>query len=224
MKTVPLFLCLVLFVTLACGCSSLTGRAKSPAATMTAPNGGTLTQTGDAAKPAAASSSSGRSAFTVPKGVPVTIAPDGAASFTTTEPLTFSASFEAYRATGPQAFTPPAPPTPTDEAAGRASLWFRLGVAAGAALGIFGLIEGWKILALGGAALSGACLVALSLAAVPVWVWITLGIGAAAVIGGPALWHLKLAPLEAKAKAIEEKALAFLPKPAAGQAPAPASA
>jgi hypothetical protein len=193
MKLVPLVLCIVLLLAIATGCA--TGRhaaSRSPSATTTTPAGVTFKQTGDAATPATSTTTNGRSSFTIPAGVPVSILPDGTAAFTTPEPVTFSASFDTLRATGPQAFTPPAPPTPTDEAAGRASLWFRLGLAAGAALGIFGLVKGWDAVALGGGAVAAACLVALSLAAIPVWVWIALGVGAAAIVGGPALWHLRI--------------------------------
>jgi hypothetical protein len=194
MKLVPLFLCLVLFAALCCGCSSLTGRARvaAPAATVTGPGGASLVQAGDAQTPATAATSAGRSAFTIPQGQPVSLAPDGTATFTAAAPIVVTASFDTFKASGPSAFTPPAPPTPTDEAAGRASLWFRLGLALGVATGVFGLVKGWDAVAIGGGAVAVACLVALSLAAIPVWVWIVLGVGAAAIVGGPALWHLRV--------------------------------
>lgn len=189
------------------GCATGRNPPRSPSSTVTTAGGGSFTQSGDAATPANVSTSTGRSSFTVPANVPVRVEPDGAALFTSPAPLTFSASFEAVHANGPAAFTPPAPPTPTDEAAGRASLWFRLGLAAGIAAGVFGLVKGWDAVAIGGGAVAAACLVALSLAAIPVWVWIALGVGAAAIVGGPALWHLRVKHMT--------------PAPAAPPAPSP---
>lgn len=199
MKLVPFFLCLVLLCCLVTGCATFRPSPRPPSATVETPGGGRFTQTGDAATGGNVTTTAGRSSFTIPAGVPVSILADGSAAFVTPEPLTVSACFDTLRATGPTSFTPPAPPTPTDEAAGRASLWFRLGLVAGIAAGIFGLVKGWDAVAIGGGAIAAACLVALSLAAIPVWVWITLGVGAAAIVGGPALWHLRVKHLETPA-------------------------
>lgn len=194
MKFVPLVLCILLVLAICAGCAPVPV-VVPPAATATGPGGASLVQGGDAQTPATAATSAGRSSFTVPASVPVSVSPDGTASFTSPTPLTFTASFEAFRASGPSAFAPPAPPTPTDEAAGRASLWFRLGLAAGIAAAVFGLVKSWDAVAIGGGAVAVACLVALSLAVIPVWVWIVLGTGLAAIVGGPALWHLRVKPL-----------------------------
>lgn len=152
------FFALVCVVLLA-GCS--TGRRadpRPPAVTITGPGpaGGSLTQTGDAAAPATADTSTGTSGFIIPAGQPVSIAPDGVVSFTAAAPIQVAAQFSSFRAAGPAAFTPPAPPSPADEARGWGVRAFYL-AALGCAL-VAGLLawRGYPLAALctGGAALA----------------------------------------------------------------------
>lgn len=158
--TVALAALLALVVIVAfSGCSA--GRRadpRPPAVTITGPgpDGGSLTQTGDAAAPATADTSTGTSGFTIPAGQPVSIAPDGVVSFTAAVPIQVAAQFSSFRAAGPAAFTPPAPPSPADEARGWGVRAFYL-AALGCAL-VAGLLawRGYPLAALctGGAALA----------------------------------------------------------------------
>lgn len=100
------------------GCQTSPRQVRAPAVTITGPAGASLAQSGDAATPAAAETSAGRSALVIPAGTPVAIAPDGVATFTAAAPVRLAAEFTGFRATGPGAFTPPAPPSPADVARG----------------------------------------------------------------------------------------------------------
>ncbi len=118
LRLVAIGLGLLLLVALT-GCMPGGARpAQSPAATVTGPGGASLAQTGDAATPATADTSAGSSALTIPAGTLVTITAEGSATFTAAEPIALTSRFETFRATGPGAFTPPAPPTPADLARG----------------------------------------------------------------------------------------------------------
>ena len=116
MKTAALYFTVFVIACLV-GCANGARRvhAVAPAAVITGA-GASLTQNGEAQTPAAADTTAGRSALTIPAGTPVSIAPDGVATFTAALPISLTSSFDRFRATGPAAFTPPAPPTPADEA------------------------------------------------------------------------------------------------------------
>jgi hypothetical protein len=170
------------------GCNTIRPAAKSPETTATA-GGVSLSQSGDAAQPAHASETTTTTATVIPPGVPVTWHADGSVTFTPAAPLNLTTTRSEASATGPAAFTPP---TPTEEAAGRASLWMRLGLVAGIALGVFGIVRGWDLVGYGGGAIAAGCVAGLALASVPPWLWAVFGVGAAACIIGPALWHTRL--------------------------------
>gem|GEM_PF-2670015 len=175
------------------GCNTLRPAAKSPETTATA-GGVSLSQSGDAAQPAHASETTTTTATVIPPGVPVTWHADGSVTFTPAAPLNLVTTRTEANATGPAAFTPPAPPTPTEEAAGRASLWMRLGLVGGIALGVFGIVRGWDFVGYGGGAIAAGCVAGLALASVPPWLWLVFGGAAAACVLGPIIWHWKLKP------------------------------
>jgi hypothetical protein len=160
-----------------------------------------LYQDGLAQKPATATETTTQAAATVPPGVPVTAHPDGSITWTTAAPLSVVTTRTESAATGPAAFEPPAPATPTEEAAGLASLWMRLGLVAGIAAGVFGLVKGWDFVAWGGGAIAAGCVAGMALASVPPWLWLVFGVGAAACIIGPVIWHTKLKPKVASSPA-----------------------
>lgn len=188
-------LLIILLAALLAGCAGWrSGRPDTPPRVAAAVGGLPFEQTGAAAVPATAASTTTTTAATIPPGVAVTAAPDGSLTWTTAAPLAVVTTIRADTATGPAAFTPPAPPTPSDAAAGRASLLMRLGLVVGVALGVFGLVRGWDFVACGGGALAAGCVVGLSLAAIPAWLWVVFGIAAAACVLGPVLWHWKLKP------------------------------
>jgi hypothetical protein len=153
-----------------------------------------VSQTGDAATPATATENVTRTETTIPPGSLVTVHPDGSVTWTNAAPVALVSTHSQASATGPAAFTPPAPPTPAEEARGRVTLWLWLGLVAGAASGAFGLVRGWDVLAVGGGVIAAACVLGLALAACPPWLLFVLGLGVAACVIGPVLWHTKLKP------------------------------
>jgi MFS family permease len=70
----------------------------------------------------------------------------------------------------------------------------RLGLVAGIAAGVFGLVKGWDFVAWGGGAIAAGCVAGMALASVPPWLWAVFGVGAAACVIGPVIWHTKLKP------------------------------
>lgn len=195
MKTLLPVLFAVFFLCLPSGCALVKRTAKSPAATTTAGDA-TVSQTGDAAIPAKAWSVTNAASVPLPSGSEITFNEKlGTLSVKLSGETILTTTHRTDHATGPQAFTPPAPPTPSDEAKGKAVLWLRLGLVAGLALGAFGLVKGWDLLGLGGGCIAAACFLGLSIEAIPVWLWTVFGVGAALAVVGPALWHLKLKKL-----------------------------
>ncbi len=192
MKTVLSLLCAA-FVALLCpGCQGIRTQASRPPAATVKAGGSSVAQDGAAASPGSASTTTTTTAATIPPGVTVTAHPDGSLTWTTAAPLSVVTTHTAETATGPAAFPLPAPPTPTEEAAGRASLWMRLGLVAGIAAAAFGLIRGWDLVAYGGGAIAAGCVAGMALASIPPWLWAVFGIGAAACVIGPVIWHTRL--------------------------------
>lgn len=150
------FVALSLVVAFGSGCASGRREPISPAATITGPAGASLAQTGDAATPAQADTAAGSSALVIPAGTAVSVAPDGTATFTAAEPVRIASEFTAFRATGPGAFTPPAPPSPADEARGWGVRAFYLAALVCALAAGLCLWRGYPLAALcaGGAALA----------------------------------------------------------------------
>lgn len=175
------------------GCSTFRRdrEPESPAATITGPAGASLAQTGDAQTPATADTSAGSSALVIPAGTPVSIAADGTATFTAAEPVRIAATFSAFRAAGPGAFTPPAPPTPAEQARGWGVQVFQIALALGIAAAVFGLVRGWDFVMYGGAAVSAGAAFALFVASHPV-LFAVLGLGLGAAVAGVVIWHTKL--------------------------------
>lgn len=176
------------------GCNTARKAASRPPSATATAGGTSISQDGAAAAPASANKTTTQTAATIPPGVAVTAHADGSLTWTTAAPLSVVTTRTAESVTGPAAFTPPAPPTPTEEAAGRASLWMRLGLVAGIALGVFGLVRGWDFVAYGGGAIAAGCVAGMALASIPGWLWAFFGVGAAACAIGPLIWHWKLKP------------------------------
>lgn len=158
-----------------------------------------LTQTGTAETPATARSIATAETIPIPAGSTVSIDTSGTVTITPAAPTTYTAARSDDSATGPQSFTPPAAPTPADEAEGRARLLYRLAIAAGGVAFLFGLIRGWDFVAWGGAALSGGA--ALGLFMQHPLALALVGGGMAFALAGVLLWHLVLKPRQAAASA-----------------------
>lgn len=191
----PLALTLLFGASLALSaCQSVRALASRPPSATATAGGTSISQDGAAATPAKASETTTQTAATIPPGVRVTASPDGSLSWVTAAPLSVVTTRTESAATGPAAFTPPAPPTPTEEANGRAAFLMRLGLVAGLAAGAFGLLRGWDVLGWGGVAIAAGCFLGLALQAVPGWLLVIFGGGAAACVLGPLVWHWKLKP------------------------------
>lgn len=174
-----------------CACS--TGRrALPPVAAIATPTGASLTQSGDAAVPASVSTKTATQTMTLPAQSAVWIdAKTGAVEYRLAKdtPLTTTTTTEEAKA--PQAFTPPAPPTPTEEKDAQVQVWYRIGVAIGMAAAIFGLVRGWDMVMWGGASVAGACLFGLFVKSHPLLL-VFIGAGIALKFAGPYIWHTQL--------------------------------
>lgn len=172
---------------------------RPPAAAVHAGSTG-LQQTGAALVPAKAETITTRATIPLPAGTEFRVVPvmpaDSALAFTLPSSVPIEVETTAERVTGPQAFTPPAPPTPAQEAAGRASLLYKLGLGAGIALAVFGLVRGWDFVMYGGASIAAGCAFGLFVEQHPL-LFAVLGAGLLAVVGGPLIWKFKLQKLSA---------------------------
>lgn len=193
MKTLLPLIFALFFLCLPAGCA--VGRhVVTPAARSTA-GAASIMQTGDAAKPAQAATNTQSASVPIPAGSTVVFNDKlGTLAVTLSGETILHTETRTDTVTGPQAFTPPAPPTPTDEAKGKAALWLRIGLVVGIAAGGFGLVERWSLVALGGGSVAAACFLGLSIEAIPGWLWAVLGIGGALAVAGPIIWHTKVKP------------------------------
>lgn len=182
----------------ASGCSTL-HRVISPSSTTTTPGGMTLTQTGDAAKPASVSTTTEAKTVPLPAGTNIVFDEKlNTVTLQLSQPTTLKTETKTEVATAPQAFTPPAPPTPVQVAAGRAQAWFWVGLVVGVAVGLFGLVRDWDFVMYGGGAVAGACAFAIFVEAHPL-VFVVIGIGVALKFAGPYFWHMYVKPTAAPA-------------------------
>ncbi len=100
---------------------------------------------------------------------------------------------------GPVAFDPPKQPTVKDISDAKADYWTTLGLRAGVFLGcclaIYGLVEQWKLLMIGGGCITAASLFGLFQQAHPVLLAV-IGIGLALCFAGPYIYHTAVKPLK----------------------------
>lgn len=124
----------------ASGCSTLR-KVISPSSASTTPGGVTLTQTGDAVKPATVSTETETKTVPLPAGTDVIFDEKlDTVTLRLSKDSTLLSSKKTELATGPQAFTPPAPPTPAELATGanKSRTWyFSAGLAVLGALFIY---------------------------------------------------------------------------------------
>lgn len=119
------------------GCSTLR-KIIPPSSTTTTPGGVILTQAGDAAKPATVSTETQTKTVPLPAGTNIVFDEKlGTVTLQLSKDSALTETTKAETATAPQAFTPPAPPTPTELAAGanKARTWYF-----SAGLGLLGLL------------------------------------------------------------------------------------
>jgi hypothetical protein len=175
-----------------CACSRLPGPARVRA---DLPHLGTFEQSGTVDNPATLTTTTGKTALTIPAHTPVTVLADGSFTFTAASPVAVATALDTAHLTGPRSYAPPAPPTPGDKADGTARLWAWVALAAGVAAAAFGAVYHWPGIALGGGCVAAAALVVIALAAVPAWVWTVGIVGLIVAVGGWALWHLHVKKL-----------------------------
>jgi hypothetical protein len=179
------------------GCSSVRSFAKAvkPAEATVKAGASEVTQTGSAEQPAKAETTETQRVVPIPAGSE--IVSDAARKVLTvkvSEPTEFREVVREEKATAPQSFKPPEPPSPSDIASGRATFFFQIGMVLGAAVGLFGMIRGWDFVMYGGAAVAAGCAIGVFMERYP-WLFAVIGVGACLCVVGPLLWHLKLKKL-----------------------------
>lgn len=177
------------------GCSWLP-KVHPPKATITTPSGAVMSQTGDAQIPAKVSVNSAVTTIPLPAGTALSVDPQkpGQVEMKLSAPTVLKTETRLESATAPQAFTPPAPPTPSELAEGKARLWLWIGLCVGVAAGLFGLVRAWNLVMTGGAVTAGACAFGLFIQLHPI-VFVIAGAGLALKIAGPYIWHTQVKPL-----------------------------
>lgn len=192
---------MVVWLALNLGACSLmpTKLAKPPAATIMLPSGAAVTQSGDAQKPASVSTATTTTTLPLPSGTEFVFDQKlpGVVTLRLSHDSALTTETKTEKAEAPQAFTPPLPPSPTEQGQARVHMYFWVALVAGVAAAIFGLVRGWDMVMYGGGAVAAACGFAIFAQSHPVLIGI-IGAGAALAVAGPALWHLKLKALEPK--------------------------
>lgn len=99
---------------------------------------------------------------------------------------------------GPKSFTPDKAPTIQEEKQAESDFLMDIGLksamALGAAIALFGLVRGWDMVMMGGAAISLGSAAGVFLNRNPM-LFMVIGAGAALLVAGPWLWHTKLKKL-----------------------------
>jgi hypothetical protein len=102
---------------------------------------------------------------------------------------------------GPKSFTPDKAPTIQEEKRAESDFWtdigMKIGMVLGGSIALFGLVRGWDMVMLGGAAITGATMAGIFLSRNP-WLFLLIGGGLALSVAGPYLWHTKLKTLNTK--------------------------
>lgn len=102
---------------------------------------------------------------------------------------------------GPKSFTPDKAPSIQEEKRAESDFWtdigMKVGMVLGGAIALFGLVRGWDLVMLGGAAISGASMAGIFLSRNP-GLFLLIGGGLALAVAGPYLWHSKLKNLNPK--------------------------
>lgn len=180
------------------GCATAKRALSIPQAIVSTEKGPSVTQSGTVAVPAKASVVTESKTVPLPAGTEIVFNEKlGTVTLHVSQPTTLKTETKTEKAEAPQSFTPPAPPTPTQEADGKVKVWFWLGMVAGVAVGLFGLVRGWDFVMYGGGAVAGACAFAIFVQSHPI-VTAVIGVGVALAIAGPYVWHKHLKPREAQ--------------------------
>ncbi len=179
------------------GCSSRSQYrhvAESPSVVV-APTG-EVKMNGDAPVPAKVNTSQTNGIMSVPVGSVVVFDEKlGTATLTLSKDTQIAVNRKETAVHGPVAFTPDKAPTISEELNAKSDakmkIWYGIGMAVGVALAIFGLVRQWDLVMYGGVAIAGACAFCLFVQTHPV-LFAVIGLGVAAAVIGPIIWHTKL--------------------------------
>lgn len=107
---------------------------------------------------------------------------------------------------GPVAFDPPKAPTVQEVAKAESDTktrgWLWIGMIGGGALAAFGMVRAWDLVMYGGGSVAAACAVGVFMVNHPIIAFVVVA-GVVVAIVGPAIYHLKIKPLEKKSVATE---------------------
>ncbi len=190
------FTCLMLLDCGGCQLFNKTTPVKPPEVVVT-PSGG-VSVTGEAKVPANVKTATTDSVITVPKESNLVFNEKlGTMSLYFGQASQIAVKRHETAIAGPVAFDPPKAPTVAEESKAKADFWttlgYRAGVFIGCAAAIYGLVEQWKLVMIGGASIAGACLFGLFEQSHPILLAI-IGIGAAIAFCGPYLYHTQIKP------------------------------
>lgn len=153
-------------------------------------------QSGPVAEPARAAVDTASAVVPIPTGSVVVLPPDAEPSrpveIRLSAPTELRAESRRETVAGSKSFSPP---TPADEADGRARWVYRIGLALGLAAAAFGLVRGWDLVMTGGAAVAAACACAIFVERHPA-LFAIIGAGLALAAAGVWVWQTKLKPRE----------------------------
>lgn len=189
----------VFFLLLGCSFTPKRSQPVVPPAVTVTPDGG-VTTTGDAKVPANVTTNRTISTLPLPKDSSFVLN-DKLGTMTLTLPAVsaITTTTNTTSVVGPTAFTPDALPTAKDLADAKQHFWvqlgLKLGLAAGTAASLFGLVRQWTLLMLGGGVVAAACGFGLFIEQHPILL-LVIGLGVAAAIVGPIIYHFTIKKYE----------------------------
>jgi len=152
-------------------------------------------QSGPIAEPARAAVETASAVVPIPTGSIVILPPDADPSrpveIRLSGPTELRTETRREAVEGAKSFTPPVPPTPADEADGRALWFYRIGLGIGLAAALFGLVRDWDFVMYGGGAVAAACACGIFVQKHPALFGL-IGAGIALAIAGVWVWHSRL--------------------------------
>lgn len=190
-----LFRYLCISAILLTGCSTWSSKLKT---VITTPSRSKIVQTGDAKVPAKVIETDSSAEIPFVSGQIITIQQPMTIPGVTLSPspLPVTLTSHAEKVEAATSFTPPAPPTPVQLEDAKAKGLYYLVLVIGAALGIFGLVEHWPSLMIGGGCAAVAAVTGLFIIDKPFILYIIGGCALLCFIG-PYLYHTIVKPVTA---------------------------
>lgn len=196
---------LVIFCLFLTGCSSIWRPALPKTPTIEVKEG-VVTTSGDAKIPGKVDTKKTGSVLTIPEGSRFEFNEKlGVMSLTMAKAGQIALNRTETAVEGPVAFDPPKQPTVKEIAEAKSDYWtslgLKLGLAAGVAASLFGLVRGWDFVMYGGGCVAAACAFGIFVERHPILLAV-IGLGAAAAIVGPWIYHTKLKHLDPATKIV----------------------